>query len=389
MKEKQIVISVVSVIGVVAIAVAYTFSHIRSLASDSETVAVDSSPEASVTESIAALGRLEPQGKVINLAPNPTISGARISKILIQDGEHIQAGQVIAILDNNAQRLAALAEAKRSVELAQAKFEQVKAGAKVGEIEAQEATIARLKAKNTGEISAQEARIVRLQAELSNGEEELKRYQSLFEAGAISASQLDNQRTITETYRQEVVEAQNVLNQILTAGQEEIREAEANLARIAEVRPVDLQVAQAEINGAISTVERAEAELELTQVRSPIDGRVLQVHVRPGEIVDQVGIATLGQTDQMYVIAEVHETDINRVKIGQEARIFSEYGGFDSELQGTVEQIGLQIHRNSLYDPNPGTQSDARVVEVRIRLDPEDSKQVQTLTNLQVRAIID
>ena len=131
-----------------------------------------------------------------------------------------------------------------------------------------------------------------------------------------------------------------------------------------------------------------QAELALTQVRSPINGRILQVHVQPGEIVGEAGVATLGQTDQMYVIAEVHETDINRVKTGQKAYVFSEYGGFDGELQGTVEKIGLQIHRNSLYAPNPGTLSDARVVEVRIRLEPDNSERVQALTNLQVRAII-
>ena len=49
--------------------------------------------------------------------------------------------------------------------------------------------------------------------------------------------------------------AQNVLGQILTAGQEEIREAEANLDQMTEIRPVDLQLAQAEINGAIAAAE--------------------------------------------------------------------------------------------------------------------------------------
>jgi HlyD family secretion protein len=391
MKQQRIGTTVISGIGLIAIVMAVTFFYVRhqlAARSESETVATESVLESPEDEPIAALGRLEPQGKVVNIAANPTAAGSRISEIFIQDGDQIEAGQIIATLDNNTQHRAALAEAKRNVEIAQAKFAQVKAGAKTGELEAQKATIARLKAKNVGEINAQQARIARLEAELSNAEEELQRARSLLQAGAISASELDNQRTLAETYRQEVSEAQNVLTQILTAGQEEIREAEANLDRIAEVRPVDLQLAQAEINGAIAAAERAEAELALTQVKSPIDGQILQVHVKPGEIVGQAGVATLGKTDQMYVIAEVHETDINRVEINQKAQIFSEYGGFDGKLRGLVEQIGLQIHRNSLYDPNPGTQSDARVVEVIIRLEPEDSERVQALTNLQVRAII-
>lgn len=378
----------------ILLAAAYTYQRasrtqaaVATSISNSE-AGVNAGSEASMANSVAALGRLEPAGKVINLAPNPSTAGARISEVLIEVGDRVAAGEIVATLDHYPQRQAVLAEAQRHVEIAQAKFAQVEAGAKTGELKAQAATIARLKAQNTGELSAQAADIARLEAELLNAEAELQRYQTLYEEGAFSASQLDNRRTITETYRQELLEAQNVLTRIQQAGLEEIRAAEANLERIAEVRPVDLQVAQAEVNGAIASVERAQAELDLSQVKAPIAGQVLQVHVQPGELVTETGIATLGQTDQMYVIAEVHETDINRVQPAQAATISSEYGGFAGELHGVVEHIGLQIHRNSLYDPNPATQSDARVVEVRIRLNPEDSQRVQALTNLQVRAII-
>ena len=54
------------------------------------------------------------------------------------------------------------------------------------------------------------------------------------------------------------------------------------------------------------------AELDLAVVRSPIDGQVLEVHARQGERVGPDGIVELGQTDAMYAIAEVYETDIGR-----------------------------------------------------------------------------
>ncbi|HAA30372.1 MAG TPA: HlyD family secretion protein, partial [Cyanobacteria bacterium UBA8553] len=43
--------------------------------------------------------------------------------------------------------------------------------------------------------------------------------------------------------------------------------------------------------------------------------RILKIHTRPGETVDaKEGIAELGQTDQMLVVAEVYESDISKVR---------------------------------------------------------------------------
>ena len=124
-------------------------------------------------------------------------------------------------------------------------------------------------------------------------------------------------------------------------------------------------------------------------MRSPIAGQVLEVHTQAGEVVGANGILSIGRTDSMYVTAEVYETDVGRLQLDQKAMIASEYGGFSGELTGTVEEIGLQINRNSLFDPNPSARSDVRVIEVKIRLSPEDSERVKTLTNLQVRVRIE
>jgi len=112
----------------------------------------------------------------------------------------------------------------------------------------------------------------------------------------------------------------------------------------------------------------------------------LKIHARPGEIVSDRGIAELGQTNQMYVVAEVYQTDINKVRIGQRATITSP--AFADKLRGVVTQIGAQIERKSILDTDPTTDLDARVVEVKIRLDSADSKQVASLTNLQVEVVI-
>jgi HlyD family secretion protein len=93
----------------------------------------------------------------------------------------------------------------------------------------------------------------------------------------------------------------------------------------------------------------------------------------------------------MYAIAEVYETDIIRVKKGQATTITSEYGGFTGELKGNVSHVALQIGKAKLGQDqqNPNTDVNARVVEVKVRLNPADSTKVAALTGMQVRLKID
>ena len=125
-------------------------------------------------------------------------------------------------------------------------------------------------------------------------------------------------------------------------------------------------------------------------MRVPIDGQILKINTLVGEQVDtREGIVELRRTNQMYAIAEVYETDVGQVKVGQRATVVSEHGGFEGELQGTVDHIGLQIKKQDVLEADPAAEKDARVVEVKVRLDPQDSDKVAGLTNLQVRVRID
>ncbi|MEQ8963982.1 MAG: HlyD family efflux transporter periplasmic adaptor subunit, partial [Coleofasciculus sp. C2-GNP5-27] len=265
-------------------------------------------------------------------------------------------------------------------------------------------TVASLEAQLQGEKSAQAATIERIEAEWQNARTECGRYQWLYESGAVSASQRDSVCLHEKTTRERLEEARSTLTRIVTSRQEQINEATANLNRIvateqkqieeaqatldaiAEVRPVDVQVARAELATAQAAVQQAQANLDLAYVRSPREGQILKIHTLPGEVVSNQGIADIGNTDQMYVSAEVYETDISQVRIGQQATITAE--GVIGDLQGTVEEIGLQIATKDVLGTDPVADADARVVEVKIRLTPEDSQRVAGLTNLQVNAVI-
>jgi HlyD family secretion protein len=130
--------------------------------------------------------------------------------------------------------------------------------------------------------------------------------------------------------------------------------------------------------------ERAECERKLTEVRAPIDGQVIDVHTRAGEKVGANGILDLGATQAMFAIAEVYETDIGRVAVGQRAQVSSPV--FASTIGGVVERIRPKIQKQDALGTDPAARKDARVVEVEIRLD--QSAPVAGLTLVQVEVLI-
>jgi HlyD family secretion protein len=134
---------------------------------------------------------------------------------------------------------------------------------------------------------------------------------------------------------------------------------------------------EATVRAGRAALDAARAELELALVRAPIAGRVLD---RAGERVGPDGIVELGRTDEMFAVAEVYETDIGRVRTGQRAVVTSP--ALAAPQQGSVERIGLKIGRLDAVGADPIAKTDARVVEVEIRLD--EPKAVAHLTNLQV-----
>ncbi|MEB3232278.1 MAG: HlyD family secretion protein, partial [Leptolyngbyaceae bacterium] len=247
---------------------------------------------------VTALGRLEPQGEVINLSAPTSAQGNRVEQLLVAEGDRVEVGQVVAILDSYGQLKAALDEATAALEMAQAQLAVVQAGAKQGEIDAQRAEIARLEAEYQGEIDAQRAIVERLQAELANAAAEFQRYDLLYQEGAIAESQRDSTWLAMETSQKRLNEAQASLQRLQTTSPAALTRARSTLNQIAEVRPVDVQVAQAEVNRAIAAQQQAQVNFDQTQVRSPLDGEVLAIHTRGGETVASDGIMAIGQTGQ-------------------------------------------------------------------------------------------
>lgn len=339
-----------------------------------------------VMTTVTALGYLEPEGEVVRLSAPNSQGGVRVAKLFVKQGSWVRQGQTVAIVDSYYPRLASLEMAQQQVLVAQASLNQVKAGAKAGDISAQKATIARLEADLEGATSVKQATIVRLAAELDNVASENRRYQQLYKLGAISASQAEAKYLRVKVAQQQYQEAKASHERILKTSQQQLMEAKAKLRSMTEVRLTDIQAAQTIVENAKAAVKQAQAEWELSSVRSPINGQILKINTRPGEIINNTGIADIGHTQQMYAVAEIYETDIKKVRLGQSAVITSD--ALPTQLHGTVTDIGLQLGKQNIFN-NLQADTDNKVVAVKIRINNMKAhKEITALTNLQVQVRI-
>ncbi len=353
-------------------------------AAPTPTPAIAAQPNAVLT-----LGRLEPEGEVIKLSV-PNAQDSRVDRILVKEGDRVQANQVIAILQGIDRRQAEVRDAQAEVDLRLAELEKVEQGeAKKSQMIAQTATIERLEAQLENSVRQRQAAIESANAKLRNAEQDYKRKSQLVSQGAIARSELDKSQEERATAIAVLAERQAELDQTRATVAAEIRQETARLAELKEVRPTDVAIARAQLDKAKIQVEQRNANLRDAEVRVPIAGQILKINTRVGEQVSTTqGIVELAQTNQMYAIADIPEIDIGKIYKGQPAVITSEYGGFEGELRGEVTHIGLQVGRKSTQDAagsNPTTDQNSRVISVKVRIKPSDSNKVAKFTAMQVR----
>jgi len=286
------------------------------------------SASAQAQQGVSALGRLEPGNGVIKVTAPSTpeaLLGGLLIELRVEEGDDVRKGDLLAITDTAAVMEALSREAEMGVVYAEREVEAARSNA--------------VEACVRADVAAREAeRRARLQAQGVAGEEEAESAKGEAEALKASCASASTAVRLSETG---------------------VDVARARLARV-------------------------EAERQRSVVRAPVDGRVIDIIVRPGELIGEAGILELAQVSQMKAIAEVYETDIRRVKTGQRATISS--AALESELTGTVESIRQKVQKQDQIGTDPAARKDARIVEVTIALD--DSAPAAGLTNLQVDVVI-
>ncbi|MBM4072455.1 MAG: HlyD family efflux transporter periplasmic adaptor subunit [Planctomycetes bacterium] len=330
------------------------------------------------THSVAALGRLTPQGEIIEIGG---LMGDRLHKLVAEQGIWFQQGAILGYLDSHDER-----KAERDAIATQLTEARSRLAAELTFLDAQikEALVGVRQARELAplDIAAQKAKTHLLETELATARADLERMQSLTTPGAISAQKLGQQLQLVSRYRQELEAAEAMLAKSAAAKLLNLQRAQAVLeaARAARKKAE----ATSGIDALVKNLALAEVRLQRTVLRAPRAGEILRIMSRPGERVDQKPILKMGDTRNMLAIAEVYETDIILVKLGQRARITS--SALPDALTGTVEKIGRMIYKNDIHHIDPAASADARVIEVTIRLDP--SELAGRMTNLQVDVVI-
>ena len=148
----------------------------------------------------------------------------------------------------------------------------------------------------------------------------------------------------------------------------------------------DLVILEARLFKIQSAINAINFDLEQTQLKSPIDGIVLQILARQGERPNSSGVLNVGANQSMEALIEVYESDIDRVEIGQLVDLISENGGFNGSLRGQVSLISPQVRQRRVLSTDPTGDADSRVVEVRVKLDNSSAEKVSHLTGMKVIA---
>jgi HlyD family secretion protein len=296
----------------------------------------------------------------------------RLQERLAEEGESVVAGQTLARLDKSDQTIA-LAQATANLTYAEAVLAELEAGSRREDIDRAEAKVMQARhsltelrngtriqeIKSAGAdldsaMAAEQSAIVRLkQAKI-----DLDRYVNLFKEQSVSKNVLETYQILHETSENQVKEARartRAAKQrlaLLQAGPRieqidraaaALRQAEAEYALIkAGPRTETIEQARAKVRVAMETVKQARQQLNYTELTAPMDGVVLSTVAEAGEYLNPASpVLTLGQMDKPWLRAYIHETDLGRIKLGQEVSVTTDAFA-DKKYGGRVSYISSQ-----------------------------------------------
>jgi len=330
---------------------------------------------------VSALGVVEPGSGVRDLGPAVP---DHILEIHVKEGDTVKEGQLLVVLASNRDATEALALAEAQLKDADTKLIAIEASGKP-QIELARLQLEKVKKLGPLEIQAGKDKIDLLKEQQKIAQDYVKRLKLLPE---------------DSVPRQDRQKADLQLQQVNT----DLLVAENALKRGEVEQELAVQLAQQQLQAAMDTVEtakkqvptevlqkqinQAKARLEATLIKAPIDGRIIRVFNQKGELVGGRPILQMANTNRMTIIAEVYETDIRRVAVGQKAEVRSYVLGADKPLEGEVIRIGSSVARNQVFDIDPKATVDNRVIVVKIRIAEKDAAQLADLIGHQVRVEI-
>lgn len=296
----------------------------------------------------------------------------RLEERLVEEGDSVAARQMLARLEKTDQTIA-LAQTTANLAYTEAVLAELEAGSRKEDIDRAEAKVMQArhsltelrngtriqeigsaKADLDSAMAAEQSAIVRLkQAKI-----DLDRYVNLFKEESVSKNALETYQILHETSENQVKEARartraaNQKLELLQAGPriEQIDRAEAALQQTeaeyalikAGPRTETIEQARAKVQVAAETVKQARQQLNYTFLSAPMDGVVLSTAAEAGEYLNPASpVLTLGRMDKPWLRAYIHESDLGRIKLGQQVSVTTDAFA-DKKYAGRVSYISSQ-----------------------------------------------
>lgn len=291
----------------------------------------------------------------------------RVSQILVDDTDTVQAGQVLLTLDNNDATLA-LEKAKSQLVLAVRQNARLNSGINAAQAQA----------------AAQAAEVKRAQVAVQKAEADWKRRESLRGSDAVSAEELSHVKVALDNARATLQAAQAAV-QAAKAQEQAQRDAVGNNIPLEQ---------QPEVMAAASAFKEAWLAVQRTQVRAPVSGQVAKRNVQLGQ---QIGagapLMAIVPMNDLWVDVNFKETQLAKLKAGQEVELTSDFYGSDVKFKGTIQ--GLSAGTGSAFSLLPAQNATGNWIKVvqrvpvRVRLNPQELAAHPLRIGLSMHATVD
>jgi HlyD family secretion protein len=290
---------------------------------------------------------------------SPQIAG-RLTQLLLKEGDAVKANQLLAVLDPgelqqeqafySASAEGATSQVQESA--AALRFQERQVGDQILQAEAN--------------LAAAESQRMAAQAELDNARVSFERAERMSKEGVVSQEQLDQARTAHQVAQSKIASLERQID---------AQRAAAALARTnadqVSIRRSQLQGNQKQQAAAVAQRAKAGVRLAYAELHAPIDGIIDVVAARVGEVVTPgQPVVTLINQDDLWVRANVEETYIDRIRIGDTLTVRLPSG---EEREGTVFYRGVEAAFATQRDVSR-TKRDIKTFEIRLRVDNRDRR---------------
>jgi HlyD family secretion protein len=282
----------------------------------------------------------------------------RLQHLLVKEGDHVKRGQLLGTIQPEEWK-ADMAFYVDSEQQSAAHVDQAEADLRYQETQTREGT-----GQAEARLAAAKADLMQGQADLENARLNFEREEALYHKGVESAQEYDRARTVHAAAHAHV----EALRKQVDAAQATLALAQSTADQIA-MRRAALDAERHQLAAASAQKEKAKVRLGYTELHAPIDGIVDVRAALPGEVVSPgQGVVTLINPDDLWVRADVEESYIDTIHLGDKMTVRLPSG---ATREGTVFYRGVDADYATQRDVSR-TKRDIKTFEIRLRCDNSD-----------------